>query len=387
MKDSRALSSVQALDDYFDALLEDDVLPQSQDTDATSQVVDAVALVPQPAAIEPTDTFSGATLTKEERDLSSVEKLLSQLQLEEGMEVEVELDADVDTLLDVDAEISTDTEVLADTDVKAATDNDVVTDIDVLTNVDTVQDVDVMTDVDVAIDISIEVESAVEADLDVEISTDVALDTVTLSAEPDVVIVVEDIVMAHVEEVVADDIAIEETVDVETNVDVEPEMQEDEDIAPPWQNIASESAFQVLFFESFGVTYAVPLAELGGIHRLEDCNHLIGRPDWYLGLQTERDQQLDVVDTAMWVMPEKITDNNHREGYSYIVILGDSKWGLACNTLLGTESLKGEQVRWREQAGKRPWLAGLVKQKMCALIHVEALIAMLNQGIDANALA
>ncbi|WP_394210698.1 chemotaxis protein CheW [Enterovibrio calviensis] len=379
MKDSRALSSVQALDDYFDALLEDDVLPQSQDTDATSQVVDAAALVPQPAAVEPTDTFSGATLTKEERDLSSVEKLLSQLQLEEDMEVEVELDAevDVDTLLDVDAEISTDTEVLADTDVKAVTESDVVTDIDVLTNVDTVQDVDV----------AIEVESVVEADLDVEISPDVALDTVTVSAEPDVDIVVEDIVMANVEEVVADDIAIEETVDVEINVDVEPETQEDEDIAPPWQNIASESAFQVLFFESFGVTYAVPLAELGGIHRLEDCNHLIGRPDWYLGLQTERDQQLDVVDTAMWVMPEKITDNNHREGYSYIVILGDSKWGLACNTLLGTESLKGEQVRWREQAGKRPWLAGLVKQKMCALIHVEALIAMLNQGIDANALA
>ncbi len=33
-------------------------------------------------------------------------------------------------------------------------------------------------------------------------------------------------------------------------------------------------------------------------------NHLIGRPAWYLGLQTNRDSQPDVVDTAKWVMAE-----------------------------------------------------------------------------------
>ncbi|PSW19523.1 hypothetical protein C9I98_11440 [Photobacterium sanctipauli] len=143
--------------------------------------------------------------------------------------------------------------------------------------------------------------------------------------------------------------------------------------------------FQALFFEVNGVTFAVPLTELGGIHQLGEVNHLLGRPPWYLGLMTNRDHQLDVVDTARWVMPEKLADDEHREEYRYLVMLGESKWGLACNTLQGTENLTEHSVRWREKAGKRPWLAGMVKEKMCALIHVSELISMLNAGLDVKA--
>ncbi|WP_028024798.1 chemotaxis protein CheW [Enterovibrio calviensis] len=380
MKDSRVLSSVQALDDYFDALLEDDD-QQRTHTDVKSDIADVAELTLQPAKAEAIPLFSGATLTKQQRDLSSVERLLSQLQLEEGLEVEVEEVVDVDLETEVDAltEVVTEAEVETETETEASVD----VDLDLETHVDTVSDIEVLEQTQVTEDVVVDMQTYAEA-----AATEEAIAEVT-DAEPQVDLAVDDFVIEQVEAPASEDFYVEDTAYVEPEVetDVEPEVQADEDIAPPWQNIASEYAFQVLFFESFGVTYAVPLAELGGIHRLEDCNHLIGRPDWYLGLQTERDQQLDVVDTAKWVMPEKITDNSHREGYSYIVLLGDSKWGLACNSLLGTESLKGEQVRWREQAGKRPWLAGLVKERMCALIHVKALIAMLNQGIDANALA
>ncbi|WP_415720268.1 chemotaxis protein CheW [Photobacterium ganghwense] len=158
-------------------------------------------------------------------------------------------------------------------------------------------------------------------------------------------------------------------------------------VAPPddWnQQKSLGNEFQALFFEVNGVTFAVPLTELGGIHQLGDLNHLLGRPPWYLGLMSTREQQLDVVDTARWAMAEKLTDDDHREGYRYVVLLGESKWGLACNTLLGTEALPTGSVRWREKAGKRPWLAGMVKEKMCALIHVSELISMLNAGLDVN---
>ncbi|WP_281544055.1 chemotaxis protein CheW [Grimontia sp. SpTr1] len=389
MKDSRALSSVQALDDYFDALLEEDYFSQQHDTDVAPQDSEtSVELKPQPVVMEPIEKFSGATLTKDKRDMSSVEKLLSQLKLDEDMEVEVEELTETDVLVDSELAVETYTEALTLTETDTETLTEALVDTTVETEVETEVATDVETDVAVEVEtvvdteVAVEAETAVEQELETMVETEV--DTVVEEAF-DTEVITEPEVEVAIEETVAEEVA--ETVDIETDTAYEPETQAEEDVAPPWQNIASEYAFQVLFFESFGVTYAVPLAELGGIHRLEDCNHLIGRPDWYLGLQTERDQQLDVVDTAKWVMPEKIADNNHRDDYSYIVILGDSKWGLACNALLGTESLNGEQVRWREQAGKRPWLAGLVKEKMCALIHVEALIAMLNQGIDANALA
>ncbi|ELR65089.1 CheW domain protein [Photobacterium marinum] len=170
----------------------------------------------------------------------------------------------------------------------------------------------------------------------------------------------------------------------EPEVLVEPETQAGGDEPPElWQEKQEAgSEFQALFFEVNEVTFAVPLTELGGIHQLGEVNHLLGRPPWYLGLMTNREHQLDVVDTARWVMPEKLSSDEHQENYRYIVMLGESKWGLACDKLHGTETLTEQSVRWREKAGKRPWLAGMVKDKMCALIHVNELISMLRAGLD-----
>ncbi|CAH8185278.1 MULTISPECIES: chemotaxis protein CheW [Vibrio] len=200
------------------------------------------------------------------------------------------------------------------------------------------------------------------------------------------------------------DINLESDVETEINIELEAsaidavqpnnttehelslETQTGADGVAAWQSTQRTQDFQVLYFEVNGVTFAVPLDELGGIHRMGSLNHLIGRPAWYLGLQTNKDNQLDVVDTAKWVMAEKLYDDSYKEGYQYIVMLGESMWGLASTQLMGTELLSTEKVRWRELAGKRPWLAGMVKEKMCALIHVEALIAMLNAGLDVKAL-
>ncbi|MDP5254777.1 MULTISPECIES: chemotaxis protein CheW [unclassified Vibrio] len=173
---------------------------------------------------------------------------------------------------------------------------------------------------------------------------------------------------------------------IETEHDVHASSMQHAAPQSQWQSTQRDTDFQVLYFEVNQVTFAVPLDELGGIHQLGELNHLIGRPKWYLGLQTSKAQQLDVVDTAKWVMADKLADESYKDGYQYIVMLGESMWGLAASQLLGTELLKTEQINWRSQAGKRPWLAGMVKEKMCALIHVEELIAMLKAGLDVKSL-
>ncbi|WP_367278113.1 chemotaxis protein CheW [uncultured Photobacterium sp.] len=186
-------------------------------------------------------------------------------------------------------------------------------------------------------------------------------------------------------EVDADPVEVEHDPEhAEPEVLVVPETQTGGDEPPEvWQEKQEmDSEFQALFFEVNGVIFAVRLTELGGIHQLGEVNHLLGRPPWYLGLMTNREHQLDVVDTARWVMPEKLISDEHQDEYRYIVMLGESKWGLACDKLHGTETLTEQSVRWREKAGKRPWLAGMVKDKMCALIHVNELISMLKAGLD-----
>ena len=143
-----------------------------------------------------------------------------------------------------------------------------------------------------------------------------------------------------------------------------------------WRNMDTEHSFQVLFFEVAGMTFAVPLTHLGGIYQVSKQTSLFGKPDWFSGVQTERDRQIYAVDTARWAMP----GHTAKEQYGYLVTLGESHWGLGCHQLKGTALLTRDQVKWRATPGARPWLAGMVKERMCALLHVDALIALLEQG-------
>ncbi|MCU4674938.1 chemotaxis protein CheW [Catenovulum sp. 2E275] len=146
-----------------------------------------------------------------------------------------------------------------------------------------------------------------------------------------------------------------------------------------------QGEFQALFFEVAGLLLAVPLTELGGIHNLTETSPLFGKPNWFKGVMLNRDEKINVVDSAQWVMPEKCQPELvNTLSYKYIIMLGESNWGLACEKLVNTVTLKQEDIKWRAAAGKRPWLAGLVKEKMCALLDVEQLITLLNKGLDSQ---
>jgi purine-binding chemotaxis protein CheW len=147
---------------------------------------------------------------------------------------------------------------------------------------------------------------------------------------------------------------------------------------PVWQNISPEKEFPALFFTISGITFAVPLTDLGGIHQLQKVTPLFGKPEWFSGVMTHRDTQLNVVDGTRWFMPNHV--NN--EDYQYLVMLGETQWGIECHKLIGTETLRYDQIKWRDKPGKRPWLAGMVKEKMCALLHVQELLTLLQQGVN-----
>ncbi|MBL0688742.1 MAG: chemotaxis protein CheW [Pseudoalteromonas sp.] len=146
-----------------------------------------------------------------------------------------------------------------------------------------------------------------------------------------------------------------------------------------------DGEFQALFFEVAGLTLAVPLKALGGIHELGEVNHLFGKPKWFKGVMINREEKLNVVDTARWVMPEKYDEQLEASlKYQYLITLGDSKWGLLAEKLINNITLSKEDVKWRTNNSKRPWLAGVIKEKMCALIDVNNLNALLEKGLDSR---
>ena len=149
--------------------------------------------------------------------------------------------------------------------------------------------------------------------------------------------------------------------------------------------IIPDGKFQVLLFEVAGMTLAVPLTELGGIHQIESINPLFGKPDWFKGILLHRENKYNVVDTAKWIMPKKSAEKlAESTEYKYLIVLGESGWGLGCESLVATEVLLPDEVKWRNVESSRSWLSGMVKKKMCALMNVQQLINMLNQGLSSN---
>ena len=146
-----------------------------------------------------------------------------------------------------------------------------------------------------------------------------------------------------------------------------------------WENIHTEEEFQTLFFTVQGVRFAVPLIDLGNIIECGKITQIFGKPAWYMGMTDCRGDKINIVDTLLWVKPE-IGESPDR--YPYLISLSRSNWALGCDVLEGNRTLKRSQVKWRVNAGSRPWLAGIVKDQMCALLHVEALISLFEKGMD-----
>ena len=149
---------------------------------------------------------------------------------------------------------------------------------------------------------------------------------------------------------------------------------------PEW----TERRFECLLFSVAGLKLAVPLMSLGAIYKIEkEFTPLVGRAKWFMGLYHHLDRNVRVVDTAQWVVPER-GNQQVRESYKFIIRLGDSDWGMACDAVHQSIQLYPDQVKWRSERTKRVWLYGTVIDHMCALIDADALNALLEQQAPIN---
>jgi len=144
---------------------------------------------------------------------------------------------------------------------------------------------------------------------------------------------------------------------------------------PAW----AQSAFECLLFSVSGLVLAVPLIELGSIYPLrEHLTPIIGQVDWFLGLMhIDGRKNLRTVNTAKIVMPEKY-DPAFIDQIRYVISINGHDWGLAVDKIDKAVTLKPDDVRWRSERSRRPWLAGTVVDYMCALVDVQELALMLS---------
>lgn len=198
-----------------------------------------------------------------------------------------------------------------------------------------------------------------------EVITEAPVETVT---ETETVVEVK-------EQPVVEDIVVTETVEeavVETSF-------EQEQLVPDW----AQEPFQCLLFKVSGLSLAVPLVKLNSV--IPWTKKIVETPnqtDWYLGLVHHLDTNVKVIDTALMVLPENRQANiaaDPSDRFSHILLVDNSRWGLACDTIGDVIWLKSDQVKWRADKTKRPWLAGTALEHLCALMDTEVFADMLNE--------
>ncbi len=148
----------------------------------------------------------------------------------------------------------------------------------------------------------------------------------------------------------------------------------------------AEQRFQSLLFSIVGVTFAIPLVELGGIHKVSKIQFLMGKPNWFAGMMDIQGRHVQIVDGAKWILADRYNDALAEQitaagGYQYVILLADSNWGIACCAVQESISVSKEDVRWRSPQSKRPWLAGLMSSTMCAMLDSRQLVNMLDAGL------
>ncbi|MDP2140862.1 MAG: chemotaxis protein CheW [Gammaproteobacteria bacterium] len=143
----------------------------------------------------------------------------------------------------------------------------------------------------------------------------------------------------------------------------------------------AQEPFECLLFQVLGLKLAAPLIALGGIARIaEDLTPIFGQSDWFMGLLRWNGRNIRVVDTARLIMPERLPtfSEGQKPAYEFVLLIEGTDWGLAMDSATESLHMTPDEVRWRVSAQTRPWLAGTVLQKMCALLDMNAIALLLH---------
>lgn len=129
-----------------------------------------------------------------------------------------------------------------------------------------------------------------------------------------------------------------------------------------------------------GVRLALPVSEIAEVAPLPALlPPPPAAPAWYAGRWPHDGLEMTVVRLAAVVAPE------HAAGADAVLVrLGGGYWALACEDAGEDLLLDSAEVRWRQAAGARPWLAGTALAARCAVLDVVGLTGMLATALDGD---
>ncbi|PIX59955.1 MAG: hypothetical protein COZ47_09805 [Lysobacterales bacterium CG_4_10_14_3_um_filter_64_11] len=98
-------------------------------------------------------------------------------------------------------------------------------------------------------------------------------------------------------------------------------------------------------------------------------------PAWLLGSAMHGGRVCGAVDLACIIAP----GGPAHTVPACAITLADSHWLLAVDAVASEQLLVTQNVRWRETAVSRPWLAGMASEPLCAVLNIAGLSELLSR--------
>ncbi len=150
---------------------------------------------------------------------------------------------------------------------------------------------------------------------------------------------------------------------------------------PAW----ATTRFQALLFEVAGIMLAVPLVKLkGAVPNDRELAPLPGHSSLFLGVVPYQGVNARVVDTARFILPQDRAarlDSDVAARSTWLVMIDEGRWALACNAIGAVVELEADKVNWRGANSRRAWLAGTLVEQRCAVLDIDALTEALASGL------
>ena len=84
--------------------------------------------------------------------------------------------------------------------------------------------------------------------------------------------------------------------------------------------------------------------------------------------------------SSVWIVITISVATPTADRMKYIILLDEGKFGLAADSITQVLTLEADDVRWRSDAGRRPWLAGTISERLFALLDTDVLARILAEG-------
>jgi purine-binding chemotaxis protein CheW len=86
--------------------------------------------------------------------------------------------------------------------------------------------------------------------------------------------------------------------------------------------------------------------------------------------------QIKIINTAHIMLP--IKHQHDIAEPNFIIVVGAGEWALSCHKINAVIDLLPQEIRWRNNIGTRPWLAGMSIEKSCSIINITELENLLS---------